>query len=270
MAVGNKVVHLQMGSGLGDGMSLGRQNLEITDASCQDLQICGVIQGLKSLEGGEHILGADADTVVFQQHDITALCEALTDVLTQLIAAGDGIHGDLYLGADLPHRGKQVQVGALTNGREGHQCGGMGVEHGLQVGTHLINRCVEGIFRGRTVGTDTSAIRLNANDVLAGQGTLIDTCGGNPNVTVVVHNGEVTAGCGGQTLVVNALHKHNKLVCGMNVIDIHKKPPIFFLIISYPLAKGKNYLQLCKKNLHKKYSPNLCETGRVWGITACG
>ena len=154
--------------------------------------------------------------------------QALADVLTQLIAAGHGIHGDLYLGADLPHRGKQIQVGTLADSGEGHQCGGMGVEHSLQVGAHLIDRCVEGILRGRTVRTDTGAIGLHTNDVLTGQSALINAGGSDPDIAVVIQNGEVTAGSGGQTLVIDSLHKHDKLVSGMNVIDIHKKPPMYF------------------------------------------
>jgi hypothetical protein len=117
---------------------------------------------------------------------------------------------------------------------------------------------VEGIFRGRTVRTDTSAIRLDANDVLAGQCALIDTGGGNPNVTVVVHNGEVTAGCGGQTFVVNALHKHNKLVCGMNVIDIHKKPPIFFLDYITDILKREEFLTIMQRKFTQKNTPPVC------------
>jgi hypothetical protein len=101
----------------------------------------------------------------------------------------------------------------------------MGVEHSPQVGPHFVNSRVEGILRGRFVGTNDGTIRFHTNDIIAGQSALVDTGRGDPHITVIIHDGKVAAGSGGQTLIVDALHEHNELVSGMNVIDIHKSPP---------------------------------------------
>ena len=103
------------------------------------------------------------------------------------------------------------------------------MKHRLQIWPHFVNSGVERQLRRGPVGTDAGAVRLDADDVSAVQSALIDTGRSDPDIAVVIHNGQVAAGSGGHTLVVNALHEHNQLIRRMNKVDIHKKPPLHLL-----------------------------------------
>ena len=70
------------------------------------------------------------------------------------------------------------------------------------------------------------AVGLYADNIVAGQGALVHTGRGDPDISLVVHNGQVAAGGGGHALVVDTLHKHNQLVSRMNIINVHNRPPV--------------------------------------------
>ena len=155
--------------------------------------------------------------MVFQQNNVAAFTEALTDVFAQLVTAGNGIGSDLNLRAHLPHSGHQVQIGTLTNDGKRDQCGWMGVKDRSQIRTHLIDSRMERQLRGRSVRSDHSTVSLDAHNIVAVQGALVHACRSDPNTAVFIHDGQITAGGGGHALIINTLHKHNKLICGVNV-----------------------------------------------------
>jgi hypothetical protein len=75
------------------------------------------------------------------------------------------------------------------------------------------------------MGANGGTIGMDTDNILTGQSTLVYTGGSDPNVAVRVHNGQIAAGGGGQTLVVDTLHEHDQLIRGVNVINIHSIPP---------------------------------------------
>ena len=101
------------------------------------------------------------------------------------------------------------------------------MQHSFQIRAHFVHRCVERQLRGRPVHTGHSAVRLHTDDIVAVQCAFVHTGGGNPNIALLVHNGEVAAGGGGHSFVVDPLHKHNQLIRRMDVIDIHKIDLLF-------------------------------------------
>ena len=129
--MGDKVIHLGVVKGLADPVALRRQRVDVAHFLGKTLQGGGVVQGFKALECGEHIRRADTYAVVFQNCNIAATGENCADTVTQGIAAGHIVNGDLHVGANLPHRGDQVQIGAAAHDGKSHQRRGMGVEHSL-------------------------------------------------------------------------------------------------------------------------------------------
>ena len=112
-------------------------------------------------------------------------------------------------------------VGQLAREAEGHQRRRMGVDDGAQVGAHAVNLLVEGQLHGRLVNADEGAVGLDLNDVAAGQAALVDARGGNPDVAVVVSDGQIAAGGGGHAVAVNTRHNHHQLIGGMHQIKTH-------------------------------------------------
>ena len=103
------------------------------------------------------------------------------------------------------------------------------MQNSTQIRTHLINSCMEGQLGRGLVRANAGAVGFHADDIAAIQGALVHACGGDPNVAVVVNNRKVAAGGGGHALVVNTLHKHNQLIRGMNVINVHNIPPLIHM-----------------------------------------
>ena len=219
--MGDKVVHFGVVGALRHAVVLGGQGLHRPQLSGQNLQLGGVIEGLKPLESGEHIRRADAYAVIFQHGNVAAPGEDLPDLVPQVLAAGDAVDGGLHVGTDFSYRGDQVQIGDPADDGEGHQRRGMGVEHGFQVGAHFVHRSVEGQLGGGLVGTFAGAVGMDADDIPTGQRPLVHAGGSDPNIAIAVHDGQVAAGGSGQALVVNPLHKHDQLICGMDVLHVH-------------------------------------------------
>ena len=221
---GDEVIQLGVVIGHSDALLVFGQVLDVANLAGLDFQISGEVQSFETLECSEHIHSADADTVIFQNGDIAAAGKDLTDLVAQIITAGDTINGDLCISADTADGGDQIQIGNTAGDGESNQCRGMGMQNCLQVRTHLVDGCVEGQLGGGTMRTFGSAVGMDTDDILTGQSTLVHAGRGDPDVAVAVHDGEVAAGGGGQTLVINTLHEHDQLVCGVHVLNIHKFP----------------------------------------------
>ena len=65
------------------------------------------------------------------------------------------------------------------------------------------------------------AVGANADDVPSGKRTLVDTGRRDPNVSLIISDRQIAAGHGGEFFVVDPLHKHYNLICGVNVLNIH-------------------------------------------------
>ena len=228
----------------------------------QRLQRGGIIQGFKPGKRRKHVRRTHADPVVFQNGDVAALGEHLADVFAQFLAAGHGVSGHPHVRANAPHGGQKIQIRRLAHDGQGHQRRGMGVKHGLQIGPHAINGLMEGQFGRGPVRAFHRAVGMDADNVPAGQGALVHAGGGNPKVAVVVHDGEVSAGHGGHSLVVNSLHEHDQLICRMDIFDVQnpslllqeKFPPEFGLSFLF-LRRQKNSCLALRRRLtgRKKY-----------------
>ena len=96
------------------------------------------------------------------------------------------------------------------------------MQHRLQIRAHMVHRSMERQLRRWLVLAYDRAIRLDADNVRTGKRTLVNTGRGDPDIPLFILNGQVTARCGGQALVINALHKHDQLVSRVNVLNIHK------------------------------------------------
>ena len=61
--------------------------------------------------------------------------------------------------------------------------------------------------------------RIIKLDVRAGKAALVDAGRGDPDVAVFVKNRQVAAGSGGHAVLIDAVHDHHQLVCGMHEFE---------------------------------------------------
>ena len=164
------------------------------------------LQGLETLVGVRDILAHQHDTVVLHDDGLVfrILAELRGDLLTQRLTARHIVRGETDRAADVPGLRKDAGIRNLVDDAEGHQARRVGMDDGMQARPHLVQRAVERIFGGRAVGSDDAAVGLDAHDVGGGQRTLVDAGGGDPHVTVVVHDGQVAAGSGGHPAAIDA------------------------------------------------------------------
>ena len=121
----------------------------------------------------------------------------------------------------------------------------MGMQNRVEVRAHFVDgemerqlgRGLVGAFH-RPVRVDTDNVLPGeralvntargdpADNVLPGERALVNTARGDPDVAVGIFDGKIAAGHGGHTLVINTLHKHNQLVCRMDILDVHSLSPL--------------------------------------------
>ena len=158
--------------------------------------------------------------MVFQQRRVAALRKDLADLRAERLAAGNGVFRDLYLLADMAHRRDQIEIRQLAHDGERHERGRMRMQNGVQIRPHAVDRFVERKLGRGLVRPLAAAVRVDADDVLAGERPLVDAGGGDPDVALGVADGKVAAGHGGQALVIDALHEHDELVGRMDILNV--------------------------------------------------
>ena len=186
-----------------------------------DLQPTAEVQGLEGHEGAEQILVADDHAVVLHHDRVVALFKLGGDVLAQLLAAGHLILGVGHLATDLAGVGDQRDVRDLAGQAEGHQRRRMGMQYALQIRAAAVNFAVEGQLDGGLVGPDDGAVGLDLTHVGPGEVALVDAGRRDPDVAVVVPDGQVAAGGSGHAVIVDAVHDHDQLVGGMQKLEAH-------------------------------------------------
>ena len=91
----------------------------------------------------------------------------------------------------------------------------------VQIGTHLIDGQMEGKLAGRFMDALAGPVGTDADNILAGERSLVDSGRSDPDVSFRIPDGKIAAGHGSHALVVDTLHEHDKLVSRMNVLNIH-------------------------------------------------
>ena len=128
----------------------------------------------------------------------------------------------------------------------------MGMQNRVEVRAHFVYGEMERQLGGGLVGAFHRPVRVDTDNVLPGERALVNTARGDPDVAVGIFDGKIAAGHGGHTLVINTLHKHNQLVCRMDILDVHslsplkyhtetlKRPPggLTQVTLVYPVVKG--------------------------------
>ena len=120
--------------------------------------------------------------------------------------AGELVGGvsDTIFSADVGGLGEEVGVGDLAADGEGDECDGVGVDDGVDVGADFVDGFVEGVFGGGFVESFDGAIGADADDVFAAEGAFVDAGGGDPDVSELVFDREISAGGGGHFVGVDA------------------------------------------------------------------
>lgn len=196
--------------------------MNLPKLACQHLKCRGIIERFKALECREHIRRADADAVVFQQCRVAALRKDLADLRAKRLAAGNGVFCNLHLFADMAHGRDQIEIRQLADDGERHKRGRVRMQHGIQVRAHAVDRFVERQLGRGLVRTFAASVRVDADDVLAGERPFVDAGRGDPDVALCVADRKIAAGHGGQALVIDALHEHDKLVGRMDILNVQK------------------------------------------------
>ena len=219
---GDEIIQLGMRVRLAHVVGVLGQGMDLAELAGQHLKRRGIVERFKALERREHIRRADANAVVFQQRRIAALRKDLADLHTQRLAAGNGVGRDLHLLTDMAHGRDQIKIGQLADDGECHERGRVRVQHGVQIRAHTVDRFVERQLGRGLVRPLAASVRADADDILAGQRPLVDPGRGDPDVFLGVADGKIAAGHGGQALVIDALHEHDKLVGGMDILNVQK------------------------------------------------
>ena len=97
----------------------------------------------------------------------------------------------------------------------------MGMDHGFQIGPHGIDGAVERQFGGRSVLSQHRAIRFYTDNVALLQRAFVNGRRCDPDISLFIHDGEIAAGGGRKSFVIDPLHEHNQLFRRMNCLDIH-------------------------------------------------
>ena len=180
------------------------------------------LKGLEALVGVSDVLSAEHHSVVLHDHGLVlrVLLELGGDALAEGLAARHVILGEADRAADVTRLRDDAGVRNLMDDAECHESRRMGVDDSLHLGADLVDRLVERILGGRAVRADDGAVRLDAHDVLRGEGTLVDAGRGDPHVTVVVHYGQVSAGGRSETFAVDASDDQRKLLGRMHQVCV--------------------------------------------------
>ena len=66
------------------------------------------------------------------------------------------------------------------------------------------------------------SVRTDTDDVFSAECTFVNAGRSNPNVPFRIADRQIAAGHSGKPLVVDSLHEHDQLICGVNVLNIHE------------------------------------------------
>jgi hypothetical protein len=91
------------------------------------------------------------------------------------------------------------------------------MDDAAEVWAGAIDLLVEREFGGGAMGAFDGAIGVDADDVFAAEGTFIDAGGGDPEVPIVLEDGEVAAGRGGHSVAIDTLDGGEDFVAGVQV-----------------------------------------------------
>ena len=171
--------------------------------------------------------------MILQQSDITAARKHFADLIRQGFAARHIISGNLNILADPAHGRQEVKIRRLADNGKSHESRRMCMEHRIQIRPHFVDREMERQLGRRFVRAFHCSVRMDADNVLSGERTLVNAARSNPDVTAGILDRQVAAGHGGHALVVDTLHKHDELVSRMDVLDIHVEPPEIILTIYF-------------------------------------
>ena len=190
-------------------------------------QIDGLAQSLGIQDGasaeleGFQALVSIGDVVAHEHHAVVLHDDGLVlrilrelggDLLAEEFTARQSIGCKTHGAADATGLRYDARIGHLVHDAEGHQSRRMGVDDAPEFRAHLVQRAVERIFGRRTVWTDDGPVGLDAHDVGRGQGALVDAGRGDPHVSVVVHDGQVSAGCGRHLPAIDAADDQGDLL----------------------------------------------------------
>ena len=190
------------------------------DLECACDEARAEVQRLEALECLEQGVAGAAGAVVLKENSTVPFGKRLRDIVPKRLAAGNFIRSAADSSANRLRIWEDGCVGNLSCDGEADQCWWMGVDHGADVRTELVDVLVEGEFAGGPVGTENVALGGDAHDVLAAQISLVDTRWANPDVALVVENREIPAAGRCQTVSVDAAHHLHDLVAGMDEIHV--------------------------------------------------
>ena len=180
-----------------------------------DLQPRAVVESLEGLERPGQIGPAHHHAVVFQHHGPTPPGEDPGDLLAQVGAAGQAISSHPDLTADQPHVGDEQSVWDLADDGKSDQRRRVGMDHGVDVRPSLVDPLVERELHRRRVGPGHPTVRTHVHDVVAGQRPLVRAARSDPDVAVLLADGEVPARSRRHAIAIDTIHGHDDLTRGV-------------------------------------------------------
>ena len=179
-------------------------------------------EGLKALVGIRNVLSHQHYAVIL--HDdcfvVGILLEFAGYLFSQQFASRKGVGGESNRPANSKGLGDDGGVGDLVGDAEGYKSRRMGVDYTVKLGMNLVQGFVEWIFRRRFVRPYNGAVGLNAHYVGRGKRPLVDACGGDPDVAVIVEDRKISTGSGGHSAAVDHSYDQGDLLGGMHQFNV--------------------------------------------------
>ena len=129
----------------------------------------------------------------------------------------------------------------------------MSMKNSLDIRTFLIDRQMKGIFHRRSVDTDDGTVGFDLHDIFAAKIAFINATGTDPNGTLGVPNGKVSARCRRHIMVIDTIHQHHDLIRRMKHFEIHKQSLLYIeSSISARSAETKKRTENVRKHFGEK------------------
>ena len=186
-----------------------------------DLDAGDEVESFETFEGLFDGFPADDGAVVFHHDAVGPLRKFGGDDFSERFASGNIILGEGDFSADFSGAGDEIGIGAPSDEAECDECGRVCMEHALGVRTEGVNGLVEGKFDAGAVFADDGSVGFDHHDIVGTEGSFVDPAGGDPDISFIVFDGDVSAGGGGHSIIIESLEVCDEQVSRMNIVAGH-------------------------------------------------
>lgn len=121
----------------------------------------------------------------------------------------------------MSYRWDQVKVWELADNGKRYKRRRVRVQNRIQIRAQMINRSMERQFRRWLMLSFADSVRTDTDDVFSAECTFVNAGRSDLNVPLRIADRQIFAGHGRKSFVIYPLHKHDDLVCWMDILNIH-------------------------------------------------